>query len=65
MTRILESMQQELITYRNNLSFFNVSSKKGSSLVEEMERKKQKLEEDIALMEEKIALIDDKMEAQE
>lgn len=63
MMRILDSMQQELTTYSNNLNFLSVSSKKGSSLLEEMERKKQKLEEDIVLMEEKIALLDEKIDA--
>ena len=62
MTRILDRMRNELQTYTNNLGFLNISSKSGNSLMREMERKKEKLEEDIRLMIEKIKLIDKKVE---
>ena len=62
MTRILDRMRNELQTYTNNLGFLNISSKSGNSLMREIERKKEKLEEDIRLMIEKIKLIDKKVE---
>ncbi len=61
MNRILDRMRNELQTYTNNLGFLNVASKNGNSLMREMERKQEKLQEDIRLMVEKIKLIDNKI----
>ena len=47
-------------TYENNLGFLNVSSKKGNSLIDEMNRKVQKLKDDMNLVREKIKAIDEK-----
>ena len=37
-----DQLKQEIQTYENNIGFLNVSSKKGNSLIEEMNRKVQK-----------------------
>ena len=56
--RRYESMKAEIQTYENNLGFLNASSKKGSSLIDEMNRKVQKLKDDCNLVREKIKAID-------
>ena len=56
--RQYEALKQEIQTYENNLGFLNASSKKGNSLIDEMNRKVQKLKDDMALVREKIKAID-------
>ena len=56
--RTYERITQELKTYENNLGFFNASSKKGNSLVDEMNRKIHKLKDEIELLKNKIKEID-------
>ena len=56
--RRAEQMKQEIQTYENNLGFLNASSKKGNSLIDEMNRKVQKLKDDAQLVREKIKAID-------
>ena len=56
--RRYESLKQEIQTYENNLGFLNASSKKGNSLIDEMNRKVQKLKDDMNLVREKIKAID-------
>ena len=56
--RQYEQLKQEVQTYENNLGFLNVSSKKGNSLIDEMNRKVQKLKDDMNLVREKIKAID-------
>ena len=56
--RRYEQMKQEIQTYENNLGFLNAASKKGSSLIDEMNRKVQKLKDDLKLTYEKIKAID-------
>jgi len=56
--RQYEQIKQEVQTYENNLGFLNVSSKKGNSLIDEMNRKVQKLKDDMNLVREKIKAID-------
>ena len=56
--RQYESIKQEVQTYENNLGFLNASSKKGNSLIDEMNRKVQKLKDDMNLVREKIKAID-------
>lgn len=53
-----ETLKQEVQTYENNLGFLNASSKKGNSLIDEMNRKVQKLKDDMNLVREKIKAID-------
>lgn len=59
LVRQYETLKQEVQTYENNLCFLSVSSKKGSSLIDEMNRKVQKLKDDMNLVLEKIKAIDD------
>lgn len=56
--RRYEQLKQEIQTYENNLGFLNASSKKGNSLLDEMNRKVQKLKDDAQLVREKIKAID-------
>ena len=56
--RQYEALKQEIQTYENNLGFLNASSKKGNSLIDEMNRKVQKLKDDMTLVREKIKAID-------
>ena len=56
--RQYEAIKQEVQTYENNLGFLNASSKKGNSLIDEMNRKVQKLKDDMNLIREKIKAID-------
>lgn len=56
--RRYEQIKQEVQTYENNLGFLNASSKKGNSLIDEMNRKVQKLKDDMNLVREKIKAID-------
>lgn len=63
--RRYEQVKQEVQTYENNLGFLNASSKKGNSLIDEMNRKVQKLKDDMTLLREKIKAIDRQSEAEE
>ena len=56
--RRADQMKQEIQTYENNLGFLNASSKKGNSLIDEMNRKVQKLKDDLELVKQKIKAID-------
>ncbi len=58
LVRRFEQLRQDVQTYENNLGFLNASSKKGNSLVEEMNRKVQKLRDDMELVKQKIKAID-------
>lgn len=53
-----EQMKGEIATYENNLGFLNASSKKGNSLIDEMNRKVQKLKNEAELIRQKIKAID-------
>ena len=56
--RQYENLKQEIQTYENNLGFLNASSKKGNSLIDEMNRKVQKLKDEMNLVRDKIKAID-------
>lgn len=56
--RAYEIKRNEIKTYENNLGFLTCSSKKGSSLLNEMNKKMEKLKEELQLLKEKIAAID-------
>lgn len=60
--RMYDRMKSELQTYENNLGFFNISSKGGSSLVKEMEHKIERLKKEMALIVQKIDAIDENLE---
>ncbi len=61
LARVLEQKRTDLVTYQNNLGFFNFKSASGSSMLREIERKTQRLKDDIADLEKKISLIDEKL----
>lgn len=63
--RRYEQLKQEINTYENNIGFLSVSSKKGNSLIDEMNRKVQKLKDDIQLVKDKIKAIDAENAAKE
>ncbi|MDE6011379.1 MAG: DUF349 domain-containing protein [Prevotella sp.] len=63
--RQYESMKQDIQTYENNLGFLSVNSKKGNSLIDEMNRKVQRLKDDLQLVKEKIKAIDAENAAKE
>lgn len=56
--RRYEQLKQEITTFENNLGFLNISSKKGNNLVDEMNRKAQKLKDEAELIRQKIKTID-------
>ena len=56
--RRYEQLKSEINTYENNIGFLNVSSKKGNSLIDEMNRKVLKLKDEAKLLYEKIKAID-------
>ena len=60
--RIYERMKKELETYENNIGFLSISSKGGGGLVKEMERKIEKLKDEMALTVKKIEAIDENLE---
>lgn len=62
--RAYENKRSEIKTYENNLGFLTCSSKKGSSLLNEMNKKMEKLKDELNLIGEKIAAIDKEMSAQ-
>lgn len=57
-----DQLRQEIQTYENNLGFLNASSKKGNSLIDEMNRKVQKLRDDLELVCQKIKAINSEKE---
>ena len=59
--RNYEQKRNELKTFENNMGFFNATSKNGNSMLKEMERRIQKIKDDLALIEKKINLIDSKI----
>lgn len=56
--RRYEQLKSEITTYENNLGFLNASSKKGNSLIDEMNRKVNKLKDDLEVIRQKIKAID-------
>ena len=59
LVRAYENMKSEIKTYENNIGFLTSSSKKGNSLVSELNRKIDKLKADLELITQKIAVIDE------
>ena len=60
--RMYERMKNELQTYENNIGFLSISSKSGGGLLKEMERKIDKLKNEMALIIKKIDAIDENLE---
>ena len=63
LVRTYENMKNELQTYENNLGFLTSTSKKGSSLLTELNRKVDKLKADLELALQKIKVIDESIKA--
>lgn len=59
--RARDIKRNELKTYENNLGFLSSKSKSGDSMVREMERRIQRIKDDLAEIDEKIRLIDAKL----
>ncbi len=64
LVRTYENLKAEIQTYENNLGFLTSASKKGNNLVNEMNRKVEKLKADLELIMEKINVIDESITAQ-
>lgn len=63
LVRAYEQKKNELKTYENNMGFFKFSSKSGNNpLLKELERKTQRIKDDMAMIEQKINLLDSKMD---
>ena len=60
--RAYEGLKNNLQTYQNNMGFLNVSSKSGNKMIEDLERKIEKLKDDMQLIVQKIGLIDEKLQ---
>ena len=64
LSRTIEAMRSELQTYENNIGFLTAASKKGNSLVNEINRKMEKLKADIELAKEKMKLLEENLSQQ-
>lgn len=60
--RAYEGLKNNLQTYQNNMGFLKVSSKSGNKMIEDLERKIEKLKDDMQLIAQKIGLIDEKLQ---
>lgn len=63
--RRYEQLKSDITTYENNLGFLNASSKKGNTLIDEMNHKIQKLKDEAQLVREKIKAIDNQNQENE
>ena len=61
MQRAYERMLSEIKTYENNIGFLTASSKKGNSLVDAMNKKMEKLREELNLLAQKIKAVDEEI----
>lgn len=61
LVRAYEQKRQELHTYENNLTFLTAKSKSGNSMLKEMERRMQRIKDEITALEQKIRLVDSKL----
>lgn len=65
LARAYEIMKGELQTYENNIGFLSASSKKGNSLVQEIQKKVDKLKGELNLLVEKIKAVEVEMRNQQ
>ena len=56
--RQYDSLKSEIQTYENNIGFLSVSSKKGNKLIDDMNRKVEKLKAEFATVKARIIAID-------
>ncbi len=61
LVRTYEGLKNDIQTYENNLGFLTSASKKGNSLVQDIQRKIERLKGDMKLVTKKIAAIDEKL----
>ena len=61
LVRTYEGLKNDIQTYENNLGFLTSASKKGNSLVQDIQRKIERLKGDMELITKKIAAIDEKL----
>lgn len=59
--RAYEQRRSELQTYENNLGFFSSKSKSGDSMLRDLQRRIERIKDDLKALEEKIKLIDAKL----
>lgn len=64
LVRQADNLKSELQTYENNLGFLTASSKKGNSLLTELNRKVDKLKADIELVKQKLKVIDEQIQSE-
>lgn len=62
LVRVLEARRSDLQTYENNLGFLSSKSKAGESMMREMERRMERLKEEIESLSQKIKVIDSRMD---
>ena len=65
LARAYEIMKGELQTYENNIGFLSASSKKGNSLVQEIQKKVDKLKDELELLKQKIKAVETEMRQQQ
>ena len=65
LARAYEIMKGELQTYENNIGFLSASSKKGNSLVQEIQKKVDKLKDELNLLVQKIKAVETEMRNQQ
>ncbi|MBQ8969602.1 MAG: DUF349 domain-containing protein [Bacteroidaceae bacterium] len=65
LARAYEIMKSELQTYENNIGFLSASSKKGNSLVLEIQKKVDKLKDELNLLVQKIKAVETEMRNQQ
>ncbi len=61
---VLEARKQEIKTYETNLTFFRSNSKKGNSLVADIEKKIERLKEDLKEIAQKIKTVEEQIKAE-
>ena len=61
---VLDARKQEIKTYETNLTFFRSNSKKGNSLVADIEKKIERLKEDLKEIAQKIKTVEEQIKAE-
>ncbi len=59
LVRAYEQKNDELKTCENNMGFFTSKSKSGDSMLREMQRRVERIKEEISSLEQKIKIIDE------
>lgn len=62
---ILDAKKQEIKTYETNLTFFRTSSKSGNSLLADVEKKIERLKQDVLEIVEKVKAVNEQIKAEE